>query len=234
MTLVKTRWPANEVELAKPVIDWLTDLRWDVYQEVSLGYAMACADIVAVQNRIVWVIESKRSFTLDLIEQARSHCRYAHYISVAVPWNSACHSRMARDVCNWLGIGVLAVRQAGYPSDSPRVHELDVPKLHRRAWASKFLDVLRPEHKTFAEAGNANGRRFSLSPFQQTCIAIANYVRVHPGASLKDVIDSIDTHYASTATARSCIAKWASAGKIRGVRVERDDTRLKFYAVEET
>lgn len=30
------RWPALEKDLAKPIVEWLTDLRWEVYQEVQV------------------------------------------------------------------------------------------------------------------------------------------------------------------------------------------------------
>ena len=60
----------KETVLAEKVIAWLEDYGWDVYQEVQIFPAGEVCDIVAVQNRIVWAIETKTTFCLAVIAQA--------------------------------------------------------------------------------------------------------------------------------------------------------------------
>ena len=49
----------KETEIAEIVIDWLEKQHWDVYQEVPVNSGFA--DIFAVRNGLVWVIETKTS-----------------------------------------------------------------------------------------------------------------------------------------------------------------------------
>ncbi|MEW6614016.1 MAG: MmcB family DNA repair protein [Thermodesulfobacteriota bacterium] len=76
----------SEVEIAKVVIGWLQDLRWEVYQEVQIGACGPIADIVAVQDKLLWIIEVKRSLGLSVIGQALHWKTFCHYVSVAVPY----------------------------------------------------------------------------------------------------------------------------------------------------
>lgn len=71
----------KETELAQPVVEWLESQHWDVYQEVECpgGYA----DIVAVRDNYLWIIECKTSFSLKVVEQAMG--RRAHFRSIAIP-----------------------------------------------------------------------------------------------------------------------------------------------------
>ena len=73
----------SEVKLAEKVIEYLQDLKWEVYQEVTIHGQIA--DIVAIQNGLIWIIECKKSLSLDVIAQAEHWTHYANYVSVAVP-----------------------------------------------------------------------------------------------------------------------------------------------------
>ena len=224
---MKTRWE-SEVELAKPLIAWLEDQRWEVYQEVQPQNCGYTADIVAVQNNLVWIIEVKKTFGLTVMEQAHRWGGFGNYISVAVPV-----SKNMSAGCYFLkqeGIGVLTiVKPNDYNAPRDCVFELLSPKLNRRI-NDAMIKTLTPEHKVYAEAGNANGKR--LTPFKQTCRKVWNVVKLKPGISMKELIDRIDTHYSSTACARSCLAQWIQAGKVGGVRAERNGRLLRLYPTE--
>ena len=66
--------------MAKAVVDWLVADEWEVYQEVSIGYACSRADIVAVKNGLSWIIETKVSYGL-------------HQLQVQTQWG--------KFVCHW-------------------------------------------------------------------------------------------------------------------------------------
>lgn len=202
----------NESELAALVVGWLHDLHWEVYQEVQLSRYGRIADIVAVQGRLTWIIECKLSLGLSVIEQAVLWTHSSHYTSVAVP--ATCNS-FGEIVCKRFGVGVL---RAGVLRVGGGICEAVPPPLNRRALAQNIRNVLVPQQKTWATAGNANGNRWS--PFAQTCHDVRLAVTRKPGLTLKELLAEVRTHYLTTATARACLVKWIRAGKVKGVRLE--------------
>lgn len=210
-----------ESDLAKVVVEYLREQGWEVYQEVKLK-GSGVADIVAVQGQIVWVIESKMSLGFAVLEQAWKWQRYAHYVSVAVPvgYGKVKGRQLANQMMRSLGIGHLEVSPGWVRVYAP-------PSLNRRAAAKALRDSLNEKHKTYAQAGNADGRHWS--PFKQTCDDIRVAVATSPGITMKDLLERITTHYRSLATARSSIVFWARHGKIKGVEVRREGRRLTLH-----
>lgn len=220
-----------EVDLAKVVVAWLQDLQWDVYQEVEFYMYGRRADIVAVQGKLVWIVECKTGFGLSVIEQA-SYWRYdAHYVSVAVLGRQNNRTSGFGDkICTSLGIGVI-----GVVKDSQNkwgIIESVAPRLYRAASTKRVLEGLTEEHKTWAQAGNAFGLRYT--PFAHTCRNVLKAVEKQPGITLKELMKNLDHHYCSSATARSCISKWGFAGKIKGVEFRYEDGTVKLYPKEES
>ena len=209
----------NESELAEVVIGWLENQKYDVYQEVELRNASGIADIVAVQNKIVWVIECKLSFGLSVISQAFGWKPYANLVSVATP-----PTRQRA-----FGTHVLRKFGIGYLSTSDSVFESLKPEFSRKARRDSILKVLSQEHKTYAKAGNNHGMRWT--PFQSTCRNVLNEVRTNPGINLKTLIESISTHYGSTNTARQCLRIWIEKGVVPGVRFERDGRNFRIFPI---
>lgn len=222
---MKRTFKFSESDMAKVVVDDLKELGYKVYQEVQIHRYGKCADIVAVQNSRVWVIECKLSLGLDVLEQAMFWTTYAHYVSVAVPYR-----RDSNDVARWvmkqLGIGWLQVRMSEEDWRNDVSHTWG-PTLHRKALTKQILDTLTPEHETFAQAGNANGRR--LTAFSITCRNLASIVASEPGIPLASAISKLKHHYGSETTARSCLAKWIEAGSVRNVKMHRDGRKILLY-----
>ena len=188
----------KETEIAEIVIDWLEKQHWDVYQEVPVNNGFA--DIFAVRNGLVWVIETKTSLSFDVMEQAFR--RAVHYRSVAVPkpvnMSWFLQRKIARD---YLNIGILIVDQ-----NIQTVNEIVSPKLMREYHnnAKRYISKLRPEHKTFAKAGSANELRFT--PYQESIRNIKDYLRRNPGSTIKEIIDNLGKlHYSSNSSAKNCI-----------------------------
>jgi len=220
----------KEVDLAREVVEWLRGDRWEVYQEVT--YRGGIADIVAVRDdHLVWIIECKTTRSCAVIEQAAAWRGLAHYRSIATPPFRETGRRV--DVRQFFmlhdGIGHLVVSETTRFMGGPvRVH-LE-PKLDRHARGSAMRSVLREEHKTYAEAGNSRGDRYT--PFQATCDQVRALLKIRPGVTMKELVGSIQHHYASTATARSSLAHWIQAGVIQGVRAEKDGRALRVYLEE--
>src|SRR3989304_1278839 len=73
----------TEVDLAKPVISYLEERGWDVYQEVLIYGKIA--DIVATFDKLTWIIECKTSLSLKLLEQIYAWRGRANFLSIAIP-----------------------------------------------------------------------------------------------------------------------------------------------------
>jgi len=215
----------TEIELAEKVIKWLECQHWDVYQEVQPSGEGPVADLVAIQNNYIWIIEVKQSLSLALLEQASHWLGYAHFVSVAHEkrrkWSKG--QNVAAAFMRWKGIGELSIGHRNINM----VDELIDAKLHRKVLAYYIRNRLVEEQKTFAKAGNPNGMRWT--PYQQTCRNILTLVDEQPGIYLKELIDNLQHHYASNQCARSSLSHWARAGKIKGIRTETDGRYLRFY-----
>lgn len=214
----------SEIEIARPVVEWLRHQGWDVYQEVSLGYACRIVDIVATQGIIAWAVEVKSSLSMEVIGQAVQVRHECNFVSVAVPRPKQMHNRTsgriyAEHCLKRDGIGLLYV-------DAGDVSTSIVPTLNRKR-RMKIERCLVEAQRDWAEAGNADGGRWT--PFQQTCRNVLRYVTEHPGSTLREVMERAEHHYQKDATARACISKWARLGKVKGVRCERDGRQVRLY-----
>lgn len=193
----------SETELARHIVAFLTEHGWEVYAEVQLVDRGGVADIVATQGRLVWIIECKTSFGLAVIEQAARWRGRANFISVAVPGS---RSGFGTEVLRAFGIGMLTVGYEG-------AQEWLAPRLNRRAATERLRKALVPEQKTYVEPGTNSGRRWS--PWARTRDAVETYVATHPGVTMKEMLQKVETHYGSTSTARSCLYAWIRAGKFK-------------------
>jgi len=214
----------RETDIARPVITWLEDMHWDVYQEVEIPGGIV--DIAARQGPLLWAIEVKRTLSLTVLAQAWHRTRYFHLVSVAVP-----HARMsdgrhfALRIMESYGIGMFTVGDVGDVAvhDQYRTRE----RLNRHALSTSVS--LLDEHRYWAEAGNADGRRFTS--FQGTCRAVLDTVKQRPGLCLRELVDAVDHHYASDSSARSCLSRWIQKGIVPGVEARREGDRLNIYEV---
>lgn len=220
--------------MAKGVIAWLQDMKWDVYQEVQVFSYGAIADIVAVFDSRTWVIETKTALSLKVMEQAYHWKHFSNLVSVAVPSGRRRSLAFPAKVLESFGIGLLSVVETVKWVDPGTVPVWDVneqihPRLNR--YPGKHLkDSLSEAHKTFAEAGNADKLRWS--PFQQTCLDVRKFVEKNSGVGLKEIVDNVKTHYHTVPTAKICIAKYVQMDVLKGVRSEKVGKLLKFYPTE--
>lgn len=214
----------TEKDLAAQIIRYLQDMGWEIYQEVQMYGFGSRADIVALKGNITWVIETKMNAGLEVIYQAFQWQTHAHYVSIAVPRGLRSRTaNFAGVVCKRFGIGLL---ECDLYNESYNVRQHVAPKLDRSPW-NKLRDALNENHKTYAEAGNADGKFWS--PFKQTCNEVVRAVNESPGMTVKGLIDSISHHYSSDATAKGSIVQWARAGKIKGIKIDEHSRPLRIY-----
>lgn len=226
----------TEAELAVHIVAWLQERGWKVHEEVSCG---SVADIVAVMERRIWVVEVKKTMGLAVMSQADAWRRWVHWVSVAtpkrkrVPTSSGFEYSVMRD----RGIGHFEVSTARHSLGKVLV-SLE-PKMMRRpdpVWLARMREALIPENEAGsglgAKAGSAGGGYWTS--WKGTCRRIASIVKEKPGVTLKEVLDSEDGfHYSSISSARSALSMQLREGVIEGVRLEKEGRLLKLYPDEQ-
>lgn len=236
----------SETEYAKLVVQHLSDLGWDVYQEVPLGRGGGSVDVVAVLGRLCWAVEVKASCSWKLLEQCLDPGRQlgAHLVSAACPMPKGYGVRDAiEQAYRALGVGLLvlnpsarALTHGNEPDRYARgpVREVVRPFLRRQiASAHDLRAFLRPEHKTELAAGSPSGAGWSR--FKQTCANLLAHAHAHPGTLLTDACRAIDHHYVSDQQAAQTLRRQVERGYVPGVRVETmrvgNRERLVVYAL---
>jgi hypothetical protein len=215
----------TEKDLAAVLIRYLQDMGWEIYQEVQIFSFDKRADIVAVRDNITWIIETKMGMGLEVIQQAYAWRMYANYISVAVPARLRTRTMpFGCTVSKMLGIGVLTCGDGGVYYSG--IKELERPKLCRQP-LKHLRQALVEEHKTYAEAGNSEGKFWS--PFKATCERIKKAVEKRPGMTLKELVESVEHHYSTDSTARGSIVQWARMGKIPGIEIDEHCRPMRVY-----
>jgi hypothetical protein len=189
----------NETELAKPVIKWLTEQHWEVYQEVQFGYGGGVADIVAERNGILWIIETKTTYGFAVLEQATRWP--VHYRSVAVPFSRNRDYRVARD---YYKVGIIEVSN----KFEVVVDEVIRPPLFakNKDTAKRYKDCLMEIHKTYAEAGSQSGHH--LTPYKYTMLEVRKVIEANPGCTIKFLYEQLGKmHYSNASSFKGNLVK---------------------------
>jgi hypothetical protein len=220
-------------------VRYLEEFGWEVHQEVQLHSRGPVADIVATRGPLLRIVEVKTSLTAAVCEQAIRWkiWNVAHFIHVASPGvHRIVRGRWAlRRLLQHEGIGLFQLRMPSIPAEEKWVKYCEEeirPRFFRRAdWVDRMLDRLNEETRTFAEAGNADGERWS--PWKQTCRDWARYVAKHPGATLKQMVDNVAHHYHSDTGAKTSMVKWIREGKVPGIELRREGRLIRLYLADD-
>lgn len=221
------RPPMSEAQMAERVVKWLEADGWECFFEVAIPKLTdRRADIVAAKGEKLRVVECKKTFGFELLDQAAHWLPYSHETFIAIPYapfKSDARS-MGLRVAKLLKLGVLDVTSL-WPVDISNgvtdVH-VRVPPETRLSCDSRLQRSLCPEHKTHAQPGTRGGGQWT--PFRATCEALARHAAENPGCTLAAAIKAIDHHYSSDRSAAQSIATWFDKGKTPG------DFELKLEA----
>ena len=236
--MAKNNVKIKEVDIARPVVRYLESHGWDVYQEVNSLFGIA--DIVAVLDKHLWIVEVKSTLSLALIAQAKRWVGSAHWVSVAIPTRKSVFCSDARrvgmDILSDLGVGVLKVVVEKDGADGRVAEHLShEPKMIRKpnlGPLKTIRDGLVPQQKNFAEAGSVGGAHWT--PYKQTCSEVYQYVKRHPGCTVKELIDEKGKyHYSTSSSARHSLSAMARLGHVPGVVARRKGRKLCLFIEEE-
>ena len=213
---------SSETDLAAQVVEWLEVEGWDIYQEV-VSYSRR-HDIVAVRDPIVWVIECKSSLSLSVLEQA--WMAHTHRRSVAVPVAKRSNKarRFAYMVAKHLRVGILEVSRGGIRE----VVEAPINREYHKS-AKVLRDKLTPGMKTFLAAGSSGGGFWT--PYRDTMNRVKTFIEKNPGSTVSEIMESVSTHYQTTASTRSGIIRVLRFFE-EWCRVE-EGRPIRFYVKEE-
>lgn len=240
----------KETELGERVIEWIQEKRpkWDIYQELSLGYARKVADIVCIKNDLVWVIELKTSFTLEVIKQAWEWD--VDYRTVAVP---GVNSRAANDTRRfWYGIigrkmeistievknNYISTYYLGSYGREWAQHEVNFgpendPEGHIISHKGKLIQLANSGlTKGFSEAGSKNGGHWT--PYKES---MQNYIRPfikdNPGTTTREIVEELGKmHYSSERSAKATIGKRLRTIEKKWCGVDKSSKPYRYYVKE--
>lgn len=140
----------SERALAEAVVSWLRADGWSTFHEVECRGGRA--DIVAVRQGLVWLIETKLRAGLEVLAQALDKRRSgAHGVLVAVPAGPA--AKLLASIAGRLGIGVITVDEVeGFDETTRkfirvvRVGVYEWPAFYRQATSQELLRGCTREH----------------------------------------------------------------------------------------
>ena len=208
----------SETDLAASVIRWLTDLGWEVFQEVN------GIDIVATigkgKGRAFWAIECKKSLTWGLLEQAVDRLPYAHRVSIACPPRRKQYRRLAvRRICLALGIGWIEAQPEVYGESNHAAERIPAP-FHKPRFPEHLIEAVGRPIIEHVPAGSAGGR-LRWSPFKATVDRLVGYVVANPGTTMKAAVEAVAHHYHRNSTASGTLSKYIETGIIKAIEWRR-------------
>ena len=221
----------TETEVAAVVMTAMQAEGWDCYPEVIVPGGRA--DIVGVREfpfmkrRCVWIVECKTTWALSLLEQGVDRMGFAHHVSIAAPSEP---SFFYETLCRERGIGMIRFH--------PKMADLTIsehgclePRLCRHGRHEMFgpgrtLESLHPDQKNAAPGSSSAG--WYSTPFNRTMKRCAEYVREHPGCTVKEIVANVETHYSTIGSAKQCLLKWLE--KQDGVEARIENRSMRFYA----
>lgn len=199
----------KETEIAAVIVEWLQSQDWEVFQEVQPYQYSSVADIVAIKNEQVWVIETKTSFNLQVIAQAESWDVHLRSVGIPEVYRQSLGRDFAEKVCRNYGIGILAV---SVPIHEVIAYQNPVLRKGYKRHADAIKNFVTEHHKN-SKAGSTSGNH--LTPYKLSMMKIRKFVEDNPGCTLNDIIDNLgNLHYSSEHSAKNAIRtalfKWES------------------------
>ncbi len=235
-------WNPSEEEMAAEVVRWLRHLHWTVHQEVCVNGRTA--DIVAMRKfkhaTIVWIIECKKRYGMDVLAQAWKWNGYAHRISVAyLSRKSKYASNFEAFIARNLGIGLIDVSQPPdadnewAPRDFYNIREPVAAPLHRTPRIVEDVRrMLCEENHDGLAAGTKTGERWT--PWKQVVKEVTKFVEENPGCTIKEVVAKVPHHWASDDSAYSALGSQIEIGIITGIVKWRGKAGRVFLYIEGT
>lgn len=230
----------KETDLFIPVKEWMEDVGYKVYSEVSPINISKRADIVGILNPITTVVELKTSLSLDLIEQSIDWIPHANYIYAAVPRPKKRYNQLSLKILKQYGIGLIEVDLKRGKSTC-----LMYPRMNRRV-SSNIKDSLTEYHEKYSPDGGSTGGGY-ITEYRITMIKVKEFLtKVRSGypiycnyekikspdgwVDIKTILEYCETHYASP---KSSLAKALKEFEHEWCECKKENRKLYFRIKDE-
>lgn len=183
----------KERELFLPVKSMLEEIGYEkVYGEVGN------LDVLALKGPVNTGVEMKTRVTFYLIEQAIDRLRYVDYMYIAVPFRKSGIPRVAREVLNKHGIGIILVDHNRASIVKPaRINRISGKLKQRKPVYFNIRNQIRPYHE-YTVGGVRSGE--AETDYSYTIKRIQRFLRFHnegQGATVDEILNHCETHYAN-------------------------------------
>ena len=222
--MAKKKLFANETELAAALTTWLQSDGWDVYHEVVIPHVSSRPDIVARRGAFTWVIETKMNLSLDLMEQGVEWIPrgVANMVSIAVPKNNHRSRWFCSRTLRHFGVGMLEVSPTFVTvNEKPIIQRRLIRKIELR-------DEQSATNTEYAAAGSARGGFWT--PFRGTVDQMRRALTLNGPMTMAHLIDSIQHHYSSAASARGALMGRIQDGTIKGIETFKKEGDRAVWA----
>lgn len=192
----------TEAELALCVENYLKSQGWQVFKEVKPNSLSSIADIVAVKDKKIWIIETKLQYGTKVLDQAYKWKNYAHYVSIAVPTSK--HVSFVLDhFLNHFGLGKIFV----YPPTSTTKGIVSIKK--EATFKKDVVDLaiwnsLHIEQKDSIAGSKGGGY---VTPYKLTIAEVKQFLKFNPKSSIDQIVSKIKHHYTSNSIAANNLSK---------------------------
>ncbi len=216
---------SSEASLAALITKWLKENHYSVYEEVSFKGGLA--DVVAVKDGLTTAIEAKLCLSLKVLEQASFWRHFTDWSFVAVPfyrrdkWPDGW--RFGFELALDRGISIMTLDAE---SEEMRVTVSEKPF---RPLDSVNYKKLHAQLKLMPATGFENiagtCRTAHWTPFKHTIALLTDYVKQHPGCTLRDVVNEVPSHYKSKTSFMYSVIDYLGKGVIKSIRPKNLDSK---------
>ncbi|CAJ1315948.1 hypothetical protein [Paenibacillus nuruki] len=194
---------------------------YTVYPEIEPpGNGTKRADIVAIKDQEVVIIEMKVGFGLTVIQQACDWKGYANQIYIAIPkpkkrnWMPPIGSKLLASE----KLGLLEVDLKDYSNfayvdvNFSRVREVNkAPYQPEASSAISIIKFITPYHLEGPNGGSQTGGH--ISGYQVTMRRVKEFLTDRDWTTAKEIADNVETHYYAqdkSASLKQSLLKWES------------------------
>lgn len=214
----------SEATLASQLLEYLKNDGWDCYPEALLHYGNGRADIAALKEGKLWILEVKNTLSLRLLEQAIEWAvtKAVNRVSVVTPIKKI--TPLVDDICKWKSIGIMTIHS--YSGIKNRIVAPDLT--YNDSKLNKNIESLHPDMKNY-QPGTSNGYS---TPYNRTMKVVKEFILQNPGSTLSNVVAGIQHHYSSKASAKSGILSGILRGDIEGIRAIQENNTWILHTSE--
>lgn len=194
---------SSEAEVAHIIELWLKGQGWTVYKEVKPKTGTTIADIVAIKDGEIWIVETKLHFGTQVLEQAYKWSKVAHKVSIGIPANNYANI-VLNHFMNSHGIGQILVYAPTNDRPGYCKNHIDATKKDDPPYKAYILGSLH-EKQLDSVAGVKGGGY--VTPYSLTIDNVKEFLKTNGPSTMEQIVSGIKHHYTSKTSAINTLTK---------------------------